>query len=380
MLALLLVVGTGCGASSAEVATRDAGEVTLDQGFARVRFTVSGLDSPVSGQGWADFTTRRSQTTATGLGRSETTVVVDAGRTLVHMDGVTPPRSFVRLAAGPSQAQLLGSAGRILMFLQPIQLLQLLGGATEIDSRGSARVNRAVTTVQGARIDLDRAARGPHRRALRRALDAMDAASVAVQVSLDDAARVLRLETELRLGDGEVIDATHWFTDFGPPVEVDVPDASSVVGVRRALDLAEADLSGQWTAAVVARESSPPGAATLLPEVPIGESFRVECSERGRCRTGEPWTDRGGGSYVFRTRSTVPCPDRVGTVAATGRVEVISAQRIRVVSAEGGRAVELVDEVTEFQRTLATPGAVVCLLAGGGVEATVSSTVRAVRP
>lgn len=380
MFALVLVVVSGCGASSAQESTRGSGEVTLEQGFAQVGYTLTGLGPRVSGRGVVDFTTLRSQTAARGLGRGDTAVVMDRGRALVRVDGITPPRRFVRFAANPTQDRLLGTAGPVLVLLQPIQLLQMLAGATNVASRGSARVSGTVTTVQRAVVDLDLAVVGVGRRALREALAAADVAALSVVVYLDDQDRVRRIESRLELGDGTVVDARHTFTRFGRPVEVDVPDPSSVVGTRGALVLDRSDISGQWVAEVVDRAADPPGAETLLDPVPTGTSFGVVCNESGRCGSRQRWTDRGGGSYVFRTQSTVACPTPAGTVAASDQVVVIATHRFRVVAVDGRRAIEMIDVVTESQRNRGTPGALVCLLADGASEATVTTTVRAERP
>ncbi len=159
----------------------------------------------------------RARSTST-LDGEDTTVIVDGDETYVGVDEI-----FTLDLEG------LPDVATIVLFLQPLQALQILNGADgDIDIVGDDDIDGVAATHYQVTVDLRAALDsldGADRAALQSAIDRLGSDSLVVDVWLDDDGVVRRLSTDIDLG-GRTVTVTLGYSDFGSPVDIRDPGAA----------------------------------------------------------------------------------------------------------------------------------------------------------
>lgn len=365
---VFLVVATSvvaCGGGQSEQAQAQelilgAAQATYAAGTAQVSLSLEGLGDGEGG-GQVDFAQDQSETTL-DLPAGPATVFVDGPDVLVQIgDPVT--------LLDPDHLDAFGSLRLLLLLLSPGQVVQLLNGLDgDVDIVGPDPVDGVDATHYRLTVSLDAvldALDGDARDVMADLLAALGLDTLDVDVWLDDDGRVIRLQTDLDLGDDGLVTVTVDYQDFGSDVEIAIPEVADAVDAT-AFGLATADLSGDWTTQNEIVSSTDPAWQTVGPLE--AESFTLTC-DGGACGTGVDWTG-GNGRYVLAFSTDGDCTDpETGEVVTPGGYHEEARYVWTVTAAEGGRATAMTVRGTVDGSITPAGQADECEFPGGGFTA-----------
>ncbi len=349
-------------AAQAEQLILGAADATFAQGTAQVLVTLDGLGD-ADGEGQVDFEN----------GQSQVDVDVDGQPTSVIVDGVD---TYVGLGDTFTQdLDDLPDLGTILIFLQPLQALQILNGAQggdDIEIVGDEDIDgvavthyRVVVDLQAALDSLD----GDARRALQDAIDRLGLDQLSVDVWLDDNGVVRRLVSDFPLPNGDTVTLRLDLSDFGEPVRIRIPRPREVLAGEAFL-LATADLSGTWTGTTTTVS------ATDTVQWPLNEPIEIEldmtCAPDGSCVnavSGNTWETAGGGAFTIAATEELTCVDTVTQEPGVpgGFVEEYESTWV-VTAQEDGVATEMTATGTVTGRVTPIGQAENCTMPQGGLQ------------
>ena len=292
-----------CGGDDAQAEAQrivlGAAQATFSQGTAQVLVTLEGLGDD-DGTGQVDFENLLSEVEV-DLDGETTTVIVDGEDTFVGRNG-----TYTQDLDG------LPDVATIVLFLQPLQALQILNGADgDIDIVGDDDVDGVPATHYQVTVDLQAALDaldGADRAALQAAIDRLGTDSLVVDVWIDDDGVVRRMTTDIDLGDGQTVTVTLDFEDFGSPVRIRTPRPRAVVSAED-FELASADIAGSWTAQIQVVSATVPGWVEVGQPGPEA-AFDVDCRPNGSCvdsENGSRLEPAGPGTWTNTSEETGPC-------------------------------------------------------------------------
>ncbi len=353
-----------CGGDDAQAEAQrivlGAAQATFSQGTAQVLVTLEGLGDD-DGTGQVDFENLLSEVEV-DLDGETTSVIVDGEDTYVGRNG-----TYTQDLDG------LPDVATIVLFLQPLQALQVLNGADgDIDIVGDDDVGGVPATHYQVTVDLQAALDaldGADRAALQAAIDRLGTDSLVVDVWIDDDNVVRRMTTDIALGNGQTVTVTLDFEDFGSPVRIRVPRPRAVVESAQDLALATADIAGEWTSTSEVQSS------TNTTQVPLGAqepgTISLRCRPSGVCtnsESGNDWTPAGPGRYLVVTQESPDC-----TNTATGELILAGSATIDYRTTwtvtdvdEDGQALAMTSVGTIRGEVTAAGRAADCPWSGGG--------------
>jgi hypothetical protein len=363
--AAVLVTAVACGGKSeaeqAEELILGAAAATFAEGTAQVFVGFEGLGE---GAGQVDFENGLSQVDLE-LDGDTTSVIVDGTDVYVGQDG-----SFTRDLSG------LPDLGTLLLYLQPIQALQILNGAQgDVDIVGDDDIDGVAVTQYRVTIDLQAALDaldGAARQALQDAIDRAGVGQVTVDVWLDEDGVVRRMVSTFELDDGTTETVTLEFSAFGEPVRIRVPRPRQVLESADQFLLATAEVEGRYRGTTEFSGSTD----TAVWQNGAGERFTVvlSCRPNGDCRnseSGNPWESSGPGEFTVTSTFVGDCVDDFGNVTTPGGYEDVTTATWTVTAAEDGVATEITQSGTIEGRVTPAGVAQGCTFPGGGTTGSV---------
>lgn len=379
LLAGMLVITSvvACGGDDAQAEAQrivlGAAHATFATGTAQVLVTLEGLGDD-DGSGQVDFENLLSQVDV-DLDGEPTTVIVDGEDVFVGLND-----TFTQDLDG------LPDVATIVLFLQPLQALQILNGADgDIDIVGDDDIDGVAVTHYQVTVDLMAALDaldGADRAALQAAIDRLGSDSLVVEVWIDDDGVVRRLSSDIDLGGGRTLSVTLDFEDFGSPVRIRVPRERSVVETAEDLELATAEVSGRWTSTSAIVSSTNP---TLFPVGPEGEGvLDLRCGADGNCRnreSGNDWASSGPGQFTITAEDRADCTDNATGALVLADSATFAYETVWTVTDidEEGRAVAMTSAGTIRAEVTPEGRARDCPFDGGGFSATADRTGEATR-
>jgi len=363
----------GCGGDDAQAEAQrvvlGAAQATFAEGTAQVVLTLEGLGD---GTGQADFENLLSQVDVE-LDGEETTVIVDGEETYVGVGD-----TFTQDLEG------LPDVATIVLFLQPLQALQILNGADgDIDIVGDDDIDGVAVTHYQVTVDLQAALDsldGADRAALQAAIDRLGSDSLVVDVWIDDEGVVRRLSADIDLGD-RTVTMTLDYSDFGSPVRIRVPRERAVVSGDE-FEVATADVSGSWTStsSVVSSTNQ-----TLFPVGPEEDGeLDLRCRAGGDCRnreSGNDWVSSGPGQFTVTAEETSDCTDNATGDLVLADSATFTYETVWTVTEvdEAGQAVAMTSTGTLAANVTPAGRARNCPFEGGGFSATAQREGTATR-